>query len=150
MSSLGDVSPGLPPAAIPARMPAWLRKTMAESREDNTRSLVIRFGFTLACVMAALSLTLLLQQVGSGRPSLFPFFAAIVAAAWFGGSAAGIAAVVLALPPGLYFYWAELGFIAFQPDNIILFLLFMLCAFAGGQLGSWRRRADHALALKAD
>jgi C4-dicarboxylate-specific signal transduction histidine kinase len=122
---------------------------LAEGREDSTRSLVIRFGFTLACVTAALSLTLLLQQVGSGRPTLFLFFVAIVASAWFGGPATGVAAVLLSLPFGLYFYSVDLGFFAHRVDNIILLLLFALCAMAGGQLGAWRRRADNALALKA-
>lgn len=130
-------------------MSDWARKILAESREQTARSWLIRFGFAFACVMAAVSLTLLMQQVGSGRPSLFLFFAAIVASAWFGGPSTGIFAVLLSLPLGLYFYWVELGFIAFRADNLILFFIFVVCAMAGGQIGAWRRLADHALALKA-
>lgn len=126
-----------------------LRKFMREGRVGGARSLAIRICFTLACVIAALSLTLLLQKVGSGRPTLFLFFVAIVASAWFGGPATGIASVLLSLPFGLYFYSVEMGFFAHRADNIILILLFALCAMAGGQLGSWRRRAENALALKA-
>jgi C4-dicarboxylate-specific signal transduction histidine kinase len=122
---------------------------MAEGRQDTARSLAIRFGFTLACVTAALSVTLLLQQVGSGRPTLFLLFVAVVASAWFGGASTGIVAVLLALPAGLYFYWVELGFRAYRADNLILLALFLFCVIAGGQLGAWRRRADLALALKA-
>jgi signal transduction histidine kinase len=149
LPSPGDVSRHLPIAFFPPKMLGWLRTLMIEGHEDTARSLVVRFGFTLVCVTAALSLTLLMQQVGSGRPSLFLFFAAIVASAWFGGPSTGIAAVLLSLPAGLYFYWAELGFIAYGADNLFLFLIFVLCAMAGGQLGAWRRRADNALALKA-
>ena len=124
---------------------------LSEGREISTRSLIVRFTFTLICVTAALCLTLLLQQIGTGqRPTLFLFFAAIVASAWFGGLSTGIVAVLLSLPLGLYFYSIEMGFFAQRIENAILLLLFALCAMAGGQLGAWRRRADYALALKAD
>jgi C4-dicarboxylate-specific signal transduction histidine kinase len=96
-----------------------------------------------------LSLTLLMQKVGSGRPTLFLLFAAVVASAWFGGLSTGIIAVLLALPAGLYFYWVELGFIVYRADNLILLSIFLFCVIAGGQMGAWRRRADLALAFKA-
>jgi C4-dicarboxylate-specific signal transduction histidine kinase len=130
-------------------MLSWVRSLMVESRKSTSRAWLIRFGVTLACIVAAVSLTLLMQQIGSGRPSLFLFFAAITASAWFGGPPTGIFAVLLSLPLGLYFYWVDWGFIAFRAENLILFFLFGLCAMAGGQIGAWRRQADHALALKA-
>jgi signal transduction histidine kinase len=139
----------LPSALFHPGMPGWARTMTAQSREHTTRSWFIRFGFALVCIMAAVSLTLLMQQIGSGRPSLFLFFAAIMASAWFGGPPTGIFAVLLSLPLGLYFYWVDWGFIAFRAENLILFLLFVLCAMAGGQIGAWRRQADHALAIKA-
>lgn len=138
-----------PAPALHAIVPGWMRGLMAESRKSTARAWLIRFGFTFACVLAALSATLLLQQIGSGRPTLFVFFAAIVASAWFGGPPTAIFAVLLSLPLGLYFYSLELGFIAYRADNLVLFLLFVLCAMAGGQMGAWRRRADHDLELKA-
>jgi C4-dicarboxylate-specific signal transduction histidine kinase len=91
----------------------------------------------------------LLQHAETGRPTLFLFFAAIAASAWFGGAWTGAAAVLLSLPAGLYFYSARLGFVAERLDNVVLLALFALCAMAGGMLGTRRRQADLALGLKA-
>jgi C4-dicarboxylate-specific signal transduction histidine kinase len=130
--------------------PRWLQQLLTETdRKPTALSLLIRYGAALICVTAALTLTLLLQQFSVGRPTLFLFFAAIVASTWFGGSGPGVVAVLLSLPAGLYFYSVSLGSFGNRIENAVLLLLFALCAVAGGVLGSWRRSAENALALKA-
>ena len=54
----------------------------------------LRYGIALGCVAAGLCLSLLLQRLFP-YPFLFLFFAAVMASAWFGGTAPGLFAVLL-------------------------------------------------------
>jgi len=54
----------------------------------------LRYAIALACVAAALSSSLLLQYLFP-YPFLSLFFAAVMASAWFGGTAPGLFAVFL-------------------------------------------------------
>lgn len=112
-------------------------------------NLLLRYGFVITLVAAALLLTLGLQHVEAGRPTLFLFFAAIVTSAWIGGAGPGSFAVCLAIPAGLYFYAESVDSFRFHVDNFVLLALFVLCAMLGGMLNAWQNRADHALAQKA-
>ncbi|HUO98787.1 MAG TPA: ATP-binding protein [Rhizomicrobium sp.] len=112
----------------------------------NARSVVQPYLLSAGFVVAASALTLALRLVYVGRPSLFPFFAAIAAAAWLGGSGPGFLAAALSAPIGLYFYYSGAthahGTLA---GDIALFVFFAACAFAGGSLNLWRRQADEVL-----
>ncbi len=112
---------------------------------DNANSTVMRYVLALAFVLFALALTLLLQHVEQDRPTLFLFFAAIVAAAWFGGAGPGCFAVAASIPAGLYFYSAALHTFSITVDNVVLFVFFGSCAIAGGFLSSRQREAEESL-----
>ena len=104
-----------------------------------------RYMLATGFVGLALILTLLLQHVEQDRPTLFLFFAAIVASAWFGGTGPGCFAVVASIPPALYFYFAALHTFAITVDNVVLFIFFGSCAVAGGVLSSRQREAEEVL-----
>ncbi|HJW40801.1 MAG TPA: ATP-binding protein [Rhizomicrobium sp.] len=115
-----------------------------------------RYAVSLALVAVALCLTLVLQYFESGRPTLIPFFAAIVVAAWLGGVGPGCVAAAAALPAGLYFYAKTLHTVSIAPDNVLLFFFFAACAMAGGLLSTRQRgmrdsldRAHSELEFKA-
>jgi C4-dicarboxylate-specific signal transduction histidine kinase len=111
----------------------------------SANSTVSRYMLALSLVLLALFLTLLLQQVEQDRPTLFLFFAAIVAAAWFGGVGPGCFAVAVSIPAGLYFYFASLHTFSITIDNVVLFVFFGSCAMAGGFLSSRQRLAEEGL-----
>ncbi len=104
-----------------------------------------RYVLALAFVLFALVLTLVLQHVENDRPTLFLFFAAIVAASWFGGVGPGCFAVAASILPGLYFYSAAIHSFSITVDNVVLFVFFGSCAMAGGFLSSRQRKAEHGL-----
>lgn len=102
-------------------------------------------GFALLLVGAAFTLTLFLQSVGEGRPTLFFFFAAIVFAAWLGGAPSALVAVAASIPAGYYFYGK-----ADHPHvlllNVSLFSLFVLfCAGVGTYLNRRQQSVEAAL-----
>lgn len=135
----------------PAWMPAWSRKLIADGHKAGATAKFIRYGFALLCILAAMFLTMALQQIEIGRPPLLLFSAAIVISAWFGGAGPAAIAVLLSLLAGIYFYSVESEGLEYQLDNVVvlLLLLFTLCAGAGQMLGAWRRRAEEALTYKA-
>ena len=104
-----------------------------------------RHVLALAVVGLALCLTLVLQHFVSARPPLFPFFAAIVAAAWFGGVGSGCLAAAAALPAGFYYSPETLRAVSIATDNVELFFFFVVCAMAGELLGSRQRDAKDNL-----
>lgn len=104
-----------------------------------------RYALALSLVALALGLTLMLQQFESDRPTLFLFFAAIVAAAWFGGVGPGCLAAAASSPAGLYFYSGTLSTAHLRLDNYVLFFFFVACALGGGFLSSRQRDADARL-----
>jgi C4-dicarboxylate-specific signal transduction histidine kinase len=110
------------------------------------RSLAARYGLALGFVGLALVLTLAMQPFVAGRPTLFLFFAAILASAWFGGVGPGGVAVMLSLPAGLYFYAGDLRALPLTTETVLLALFCTVCAIVGGALNSRQQRADGVLA----
>ena len=126
-------------------------------RRRQPKPIVLRYGLAALLVGLALTLTLTFQVFETDRPTLFLFFAAIVASAWFGGVGPGCVAVVLSVPAGLYFYSTRLMAFTITLDNSLLFLFFTVCAMAGGAISSRQRvaeerlqRAHRQLQLKAE
>jgi len=140
-----------PQTPFPLRLPGWMRKLIEDGHKSGGMAHFIRYGFALFCILAALFLTMALQQMEIGRPPLFLFNAAIVISAWFGGAGPGAIAVLLSLLGGLYFYTGEFDGSGYQVNSVVilLLLLFTLCALAGRMLGFWRRNAEQALGAKA-
>lgn len=104
-----------------------------------------RYGLTLILVLAALLSTLALQHLEDGRPTLFLFFAAVTASAWFGGLSAGILAAILSVPAGLHFYAQELIQPELHLENILLPILLTVCALTGSLLSTRQRAAQEGL-----
>jgi C4-dicarboxylate-specific signal transduction histidine kinase len=114
-------------------------------RSASTTAVPLRYLLALALVALAFAMTLVLQHYEQDRPTLFLFFAAIVAAAWFGGAGPGVFAVAMSIPAGIYFYSAALHSFTINLDNALLFLFFGSCAMAGGFLSSRQREAEEGL-----
>jgi signal transduction histidine kinase len=142
---------GSHPAAAPldgARTRDWwphLRNLIARAeRERPAPSVTTRYAFATVFVLAALALTLTLQHFETGRPTLFLFFSAIVAAAWVGGVGPGCFAVAISIPAGLYFYTGTSHGFSINLDTAVLFVFFVTCATVGGLLNARQRHADQA------
>ena len=99
----------------------------------------------LMLVGLALLATLVLQHIYVRRPSLFPFFAAIAAAAWFGGRGPGFFAVVASVPFGLYFFAVSRPDHGLYGRDVLLFVFFAVCAVVGDALYTSRRQAEESL-----
>ena len=108
-------------------------------------TLSARYLIALSFVVLALAMTLVLQHFEQDRPTLFLFFAAIVAAAWFGGVGPGCFSVAASIPAGVYFYSTALHEYTINLDNAVLFVFFGACAMAGGFLSSRQRQAEEGL-----
>jgi C4-dicarboxylate-specific signal transduction histidine kinase len=104
-----------------------------------------RLGLPVLFVAAALCLTLTLQRFEADRPTLFLFFAAIAASAWFGGKRSGAVAVTLSIPAGIYFYATSLDGFAIRLDNIVLLAIFITCAGVGNMLSNRQRLVEDGL-----
>ena len=118
---------------------------MAEGMRPFASMRFARYGLALVLVALALALTLVLQHFESTRPTLFLFFAAIVAAAWFGGVGPGCLAAALSIPAGLYFYSSAVHALTINLDNLVMFFFFAACALAGGVLSSRQRAVESGL-----
>lgn len=116
-----------------------------ETNRRDALSVLQPYAFALLLVGIALALTLALQHLYVGRPSFFPFFAAIAAAAWFGGKGPGYFAVAASTPLGLYIYSAAVPGRGIALSDLVLFLFFASCAFVGGALNTRRREAEQVL-----
>ena len=98
-----------------------------------------RYGIALISVAAALISSLLLQRLFP-YPFLFLFFAAVMASAWFGGTAPGLFAVLLSTVIVDYFFVPPLHSFAVNNSDIAYFLAFIVCALAASWASSSKRK----------
>jgi K+-sensing histidine kinase KdpD len=106
--------------------------------------LIRRYGIALLFVAAAFALTLLLQRFFP-YPFLFLFFAAVMASAWFGGTAAGFLAVLVSTLLVDYFFLPPYHTFAIEPTDLAYFVAFILCAIAASWVSASKRQAEEAL-----
>jgi K+-sensing histidine kinase KdpD len=104
----------------------------------------LRYGIALACVAAALSLSLLLQRLFP-YPFLFLFFAAVMASAWFGGTAPGLFAVLLSTLAVDYFFVPPFRSFAINATDTAYFVAFVVCALAASWVSSSKKNSEEAL-----
>src|SRR5579862_4603688 len=104
----------------------------------------LRYGIALVCVAAALSASLLLQHLFP-YPFLFLFFAAVMASAWFGGTAPGLFAVLLSTLAVDYFFVPPFRSFAVNATNTAYFSAFVVCALAASWVSSSKRNSEEAL-----
>jgi len=106
--------------------------------------LIRRSGISLLFVAAAFICTLLLQQFFS-YPFLFLFFAAVMASAWFGGTAAGFLAVLVSTLLADYFFLPPYYTFTVQPTDVAYFVAFILCAVAASWVSASKRKTEEEL-----
>ena len=66
--------------------------------------MALRYGLGVALVLLATVATLLVAQLQPSHPFLYAYYAAIVAATWFGGLGPGCLTAVLAILTAEYFW----------------------------------------------
>ena len=104
----------------------------------------LRYGIALVCVAAALSASVLLQRLFP-YPFLFLFFAAVMASAWFGGTAPGLFAVFLSTMAVDCFFVPPFHSFAINATDTAYFAAFVLCALAASWVSSSKRNSEEAL-----
>ena len=104
----------------------------------------LRYGTAFVCVAVALSSSLLLQRLFP-YPFLFLFFAAVMASAWFGGTASGLFAVFLSTVAVDYYFVPPLHSFAINTTDSVYFVAFIFCALAASWASSSQRRSARAL-----
>jgi K+-sensing histidine kinase KdpD len=104
----------------------------------------LRYGIALACVAAALGSSILLQRLFP-YPFLFLFFAAVMASAWFGGTAPGLFAVFLSTLAVDYFFVPPFHSFAVNATDTAYFASFVVCALAASWVSSSKRNSEEAL-----
>jgi K+-sensing histidine kinase KdpD len=123
-----------------------LSSTPVRGRWSRMRvaAMSLRYGIALVCVAAALSLSLPLQALFP-YPFLFLFFAAVMASAWFGGTAPGLFAVLLSTLAVDYFFVPPFHSFAVNATDTAYFVAFILCALAASWVSSSKRKSEEAL-----
>jgi len=96
------------------------------------------------CFVAALFLSLLLQRLFP-YPFLFLFFAAVMASAWFGGTAPGLFAVFLSTLAVDYFFVPPFHSFAINATDTAYFAAFVVCALIASWVSSSKRKSEEAL-----
>lgn len=120
--------------------------TTEGGQRSGTRVLAasLRFGIALFCVAAALSASLPLQRLFP-YPFLFLFFAAVMASAWFGGTAPGLFAVLLSTLAVDYFFVPPYRSFAVNATDTAYFAAFVVSALAASWVSSSQRNNEEAL-----
>jgi K+-sensing histidine kinase KdpD len=123
-----------------------LSSTSESDRWNRMRVLnsSLRYGIALVCVAAALFLSLPLQNLFP-YPFLFPFFAAVMASAWFGGTAPGLFAVFLSTLAVDYFFVPPFRSFAVNTTDTAYFVAFVISALAASWVSSTKRKSEEAL-----
>jgi K+-sensing histidine kinase KdpD len=111
--------------------------------------LVRRYGTALLLVATALVSSLALQRFFP-YPFLFLFFAAVMASAWFGGTVAGLTAVLISTLAVDYFFVQPLHSFAVNATDIAYFGSFVACAAAASWVSSSMRKSEEALKQARD
>lgn len=112
--------------------------------EGPTRSLLSHCGISLLFVIAAFVPTLLLQRLFP-YPFLFLFFGAVMASAWFGGTAAGLFAVLLSTVLVEYFFVPPVYSFSISTTAEVYFAAFVACALVASWVSSAKKKSEEAL-----
>jgi putative methionine-R-sulfoxide reductase with GAF domain len=102
------------------------------------------YGQALLFVSAALLCTLALQRLFS-HPFLFLFFAAVMASAWFGGTAPGFFAVLLSTIAVDYFFVSPVYSFAINATELSYFAGFVVCSLVASWVSAAKRQSENEL-----
>jgi C4-dicarboxylate-specific signal transduction histidine kinase len=106
--------------------------------------LAVHFGLAVAMVSAALGLTILLRNSVSITGYIF-FYAAVVAASWYGGRWPGVLAVVLSALAVEYYFIPPLHSFGVRREFLPVFIEFAASSLVISWFSSWRKEAEVAL-----
>ena len=114
----------------------------------STGSVILKFlrhlGVSLLSVGLAFTLTTLLQPLFP-YPFLFLFFGAVMTSAWFGGTAAGLLAVLLSTIIVEYFFVPPVHSFSISTTAEAYFVSFVVCALAASWISSAKKKSEVAL-----
>jgi PAS domain S-box-containing protein len=105
---------------------------------------VLRYVLSLIFVAAALGGELALQRF-LPYPFFFLFFAAVMASAWFGGTAPGLFAVATSTVAVDYYFIPPHGSLTVNAANAVNFAAFVVCALVANWVSSKRKESENAL-----
>lgn len=119
----------------------------------STGSVILKFlrrlGVSLLSVGLAFTLTTLLQPLFP-YPFLFLFFGAVMASAWFGGTAVGLLAVLLSTIIVDYFFVPPVHSFSISTTAEAYFFAFVVCALAASWISSAKKKSEVALQVALD
>ena len=110
----------------------------------GNRSPLRRYAVSLFFVASALISTLLLQRIVA-YPFPFLFFAAVMAGAWFGGTGAGLFAVVTSTATVDYFFIPPFHSLVITATNGTYFAAFVVCALVASWVSAAKKQDEEAL-----
>jgi signal transduction histidine kinase len=108
------------------------------------RSLLRRYGIALLSVTVAFVSTRLLQPLFP-YPFLFLFFGAVMASAWFGGTATGFFAVLVSTALVDYFFVPPFHSFSISTSAEAYFGAFVVCALVASWVSSGKKKSEEAL-----
>ena len=142
---------GNPPS--PAAGPGPIETALESSSSVDAKARVRPKGFigwirpyatAAALVAIAFALTFILRYFFP-YPVLFLFFAAVMASAWFGGTGAGLFAVLLSTLLTDYFFVPPFHSFVIDPTNVSYFGAFVICALVASWVSSAKKKSEEAL-----
>jgi PAS domain S-box-containing protein len=105
---------------------------------------------TVVFVAAAVAMTLGLHQISPVYPTLFAFYVAVAASAWYGGYGPGWVAVALSMLAVNYFFLLPLYSLAPSSADLPRLIAFIICAIVANAVSSRQKRVETALRLTRD
>jgi PAS domain S-box-containing protein len=129
--------------------PATESRVTAGQPGFAVRDTVRRLAMSLILVACALVLTLFLQRFFP-YPFLFLFFAAVMASAWLGGTAAGLFAVLFSTIAVDYFFVPPFYSFSISPTAEAYFGGFVVCALAASWVSTAKKKDEEELTEARD
>ena len=108
---------------------------------DRGVSTLYRYGFAFVFVALALIASLPLERLFT-HPFLFLFFAAVMAAGWYGGTAPGLVAVVASALVVDYFFLSPLYTLALNATEVVYLVAFAACALIASWISASKKQAE--------
>lgn len=107
-------------------------------------SVIRPYGTALVLVGLAFAFTFVLRFFFP-YPVLFLFFAAVMVSAWFGGTGAGLFAVLLSTLVTDYFFFPPFHSFVIDATNIYYFAAFVACALVASWVSAAKRKTEEDL-----
>ncbi len=126
-----------------------MKRGVQAADPDRPSSVLLGNGLAVALVAVALGLTLFLQGSVPLTGYIF-FYAAVVAASWFGGKWAGGLAVVLGTLAVEYYFMPPIHSFGIRRESLPIFIEFALTSAVIAWFSSWRKDAEAALQRARD